>query len=572
MKRSSPALVLLLSGVVLAAWTWGTWGDVQVDYGGEVYAAWRVSQGAALYRDVAYFTGPLSPWLNALWFKLFGVGIWTLYVVNLALAVLDTALVYALVRRLADRFTATAAGLVFLVLFAFGRFEYLNDSNYIAPYSHEVVHAMPLALGCLLLLARSPALAGALFGLVFLTKAEYTLALGAAAGAQLVLSRATVKAWGSFVAAALVAPLCAWAALCASLGAREALLSVIGAWRYVFDTRITELAFYKGVMGTNATGDNLVRMLEYAAAELLLLGACWFTARKMARTDALVAWIAGVALGPLLVWLVPLAKTGWLELARPWPLFAGAAALWLCVRAWKDRSQVPAAAFALFAAALLAKMVLNSRVQMYGFALALPATLLLVLLLFETAPRIVERCGGSFVLARALGCGALLAFALGHLRVMADYQKIPSVWMGEGRDAFRVDGRGSIVAAALNELHAKLKPGESFVVLPEGVMLNYLARVPAPAKYINYMPPELLMFGEPQMVADLRAAAPAAIVLLHKNTGEYGFPWFGADYGRLFGQWINESYSKGALFGDEPLRNGSRYGARVLWRKDLGVR
>jgi len=86
------------------------------------------------------------------------------------------------------------------------------------------------------------------------------------------------------------------------------------------------------------------------------------------------------------------------------------------------------------------------------------------------------------------------------------------------------------------------------------------------------MPPELLMFGEPQMVADLRAAAPAAIVLLHKNTGEYGFPWFGADYGRLFGQWINESYSKGALFGDEPLRNGSRYGARVLWRKDLGVR
>ncbi|MBK7642059.1 MAG: glycosyltransferase family 39 protein [Planctomycetes bacterium] len=572
MKRSAPALVLALAGIALCALTWGTWGDVQVDYGGEVYAAWRVSQGAALYRDVAYFTGPLSPWLNALWFKLFGVGIWTLYAVNLALVALDTALVYALVKRMADRFSATAAGLVFLALFAFGRFEFLNDSNYIAPYSHEVVHATPLALGCLLLIARFPALAGALFGLVCLTKAEYTLALGAAALVWLVLARADWKTWARFASAALVAPVLAWAALASALGARAACLGVIGAWRYVFDTRITQLHFYKWVMGTDEAGDNLVRLLEYAAAEALLVGACWLTARRLPRTERTVAWIAGAALGPLLLLLVPLDKFGWLELARPWPLFAGVAALVFVVRAWKQRELALTASFAVFSAALLAKMVLNSRVQMYGFALALPATLLLVLLLSQTLPRLAERRGGSFTLARALGCGALLAFALGHLRVMFEYQKIPTVWMGEGRDAFRVDGRGGVVAAALNELHAKLKPGESFVVLPEGVMLNYLARVPAPVKYINYMPPELLMFGEQQMVADLSAAAPAAIVLLHKSTGEYGFPWFGRDYGKLFAQWINADYSKGALFGDEPLRDGSRFGARVLWRKDLGAR
>jgi hypothetical protein len=74
------------------------------------------------------------------------------------------------------------------------------------------------------------------------------------------------------------------------------------------------------------------------------------------------------------------------------------------------------------------------------------------------------------------------------------------------------------------------------------------------------------------MVADLHAAAPAAIVLLHKNTSEYGFPWFGKDYGRLFQAWIDESYVKGALYGDEPLRNGSQYGARILWRRDLAPR
>ena len=567
MKPGASAWILLAAGIALACWTWGTWGDAQVDWGGEVYAAWRVSRGAALYRDVAYFTGPLSPWVNALWLRIFGEGIWTIYVANLVLIALDTALVYVLVRRCAERFTATAAGLVFLALFAFGRFQFLNDSNYVAPYSQEIAHALPLALGCLLALERRPALAGGLFGLVFLTKAEYTLALGAAVLVFQVLGRAGWRTWASFAGAALLAPLLAWAALASALGAREALLGVIGAWRYVFDGRITGLSFYRWVSGTDQTLDNLVRLVEYAAAELLLLGSCWYCARKLPRTEALVAWSAGAALGPLLVWLLPIGDLDWLELARPWPLFAGLAMLWFA----RQRG-VLAASFATFALVLLAKMALNSRVQMYGFSLALPATLLVCLLVVETLPRLAEARGASFVHARALGCGALCAFALGHLRVMADYARIPTSWMGAGRDAFRVDSRGRILGAALHELQQKLQPGESFVVLPEGVMLNYLARVPAPAKYINYMPPELLMFGEDEMVADLRAAPPAAIVLLHKNTSEYGCPWFGRDYGRLFQAWIDESYVKGALYGDEPLRNGSQYGARILWRKDLAPR
>jgi hypothetical protein len=558
MKRSTPALVLLAAGIALALWTWARWGDVQVDWGREVYLAWRVSQGDVLYRDVAYYAGPLSPWINALWFKLFGAGIWTLYLANLALVALDTALVYALVRRLADSFTATLGGLLFLALFAFGRFQFLDDYNFVAPYCHEIVHATPLCLGCLLALQRRPALAGGLFGLVLLTKPEFALALGAAAFAGLLLGRAGWRAWGGFAGAALLAPLCAWSA-----GA-----DVLGGWRYVFDGRITRMLFYRRVMGTDAAADNLVRLLEIGAAEALLCAGCWACARRLPGTAARAAWSAGAALGAALLWLLPLEPADWLELARPWPLFALAGFGFFLRR----RAQPLAAAFALFALVLLAKMPLDTRLQMYGFGLALPATLLVCLLVVETAPRLVAARGGSFVLARALGCGALLAFALGHLRVMASWQARPSVAVGVGRDAFRSDSRGTVVGATLRELQQKLQPGESFAVLPEGAMLNYLARVPAPSRYVYFMPPELLMFGEERMLAELRAARPAAVVLLHKDTSEYGFPWFGRDYGRGFGAWLASDYAPGALFGDEPLRAGSRYGARVLWRKDLGAR
>ena len=50
-------LAVLSAGVAMLVWTWGTWLDVRVDFGGEVYVAWRIAEGDVGYRDVAYFTG-----------------------------------------------------------------------------------------------------------------------------------------------------------------------------------------------------------------------------------------------------------------------------------------------------------------------------------------------------------------------------------------------------------------------------------------------------------------------------------------------------------------------------------
>ena len=77
-----PGLAALLF-LTLASWSWGRWPDILVDFGRELYVPWRLSSGAQLYRDLAYFNGPLSPYLNALWFDLFGVGLRTLVWANL---------------------------------------------------------------------------------------------------------------------------------------------------------------------------------------------------------------------------------------------------------------------------------------------------------------------------------------------------------------------------------------------------------------------------------------------------------------------------------------------------------
>ena len=88
-----------LFAALLLAWTWRSWPDPLVDFGRELYSAWRLAEGELLHRDLAWFNGPLSVWWNAAWFELAGVSFTTLIWVNLGLTALNQWLVQIPVER-----------------------------------------------------------------------------------------------------------------------------------------------------------------------------------------------------------------------------------------------------------------------------------------------------------------------------------------------------------------------------------------------------------------------------------------------------------------------------------------
>src|SRR5262245_13634601 len=114
----SHAAVLALAGAWLLAVTWRRWPDVIVDFGRELYAPWRLVEGEVLYRDLAWFNGPLSVHWNALWFRLAGVGFGTLIAVNVALLAAFTALLHRTLQRLSSPLAALVGTLFFLFTFA----------------------------------------------------------------------------------------------------------------------------------------------------------------------------------------------------------------------------------------------------------------------------------------------------------------------------------------------------------------------------------------------------------------------------------------------------------------------
>ena len=183
-----PMGLLGAAAITLLVLGWRRWTHVMIDYGRELYVPWRLSLGEVLYRDVAYFNGPLSPYLNGTLFRAVGPSYIALAILNIILLTITLWLVYRLLADLADRLTAVIGGLLFLVIFALADLTRTGNYNFVTPYSHEMTHGSLLGLATLLVLVNflrkpsreSPWVMGLLLGLVFLTKAEFLLAAGAA--------------------------------------------------------------------------------------------------------------------------------------------------------------------------------------------------------------------------------------------------------------------------------------------------------------------------------------------------------------------------------------------------------
>ncbi len=143
-----------------------------------------------------------------------------------------------------------------------------------------------------------------------------------------------------------------------------------------------------------------------------------------------------------------------------------------------------------------------------------------------------------------------------------------TVSVGTGPDQFWADAqRADIVNDAILAAEQIIPANKTVACFPEGIMINYLSRRQTATPYVNFNPPDLLLFGEDRMLAAMNATPPDYIFLVHKDTSEFGERFFGRDYGRKLFAWIEENYREQPLpmldLGAEPLR-GNRFGIRLL--------
>ncbi len=591
--RAIPAAAGLAIGGA-AAWmlavSWGRWPDGQVDFGRELYLPWRLSQGDVLYRDVVSSFGPLSPYLNASWFELFGVGLFTLVWCNLALLFVLLLVLRALLRAVGSPLSATAALLVFVLLFAFSQYLETGNYNYVTPYSHELVHGTLLALLALGSLGRffvRPrwtwlGASGLFLGLAFLTKIEPWLAATLAVGLGVLLSGWSRRLPpGKALREAAVVLLCAALPVAVATGLlalampwRQAVDGVLTNSRLTLDPALSGAAFFRVGMGIDDPRASLAALglaLGRIALGLLPVAALAYLWRTP-RWRGLAC--ASTALGVLAV-AVPIDSDAWLALARPLPVLMlgfGVVSLRNLVRVRSrggfDAREALRFSLFVFALALLGKILLNTRFYHYGFVLAMPAALLTVVALIEWIPAYLTRsggCGRIFQVAAA----AWLACLVGTTQLVTlDVYSQKTHRVGSGRDRFLADEHGRRLQEMLEAVQRQVGEDQTLVVLPEGIMLNYLARRRSPLRLHTFLPWEFTVFGEQTILFELMVTRPDFVVVTHRDATEYGPRYFGRHYGLSVARWITRHYRPIDQVGASPLAQPARPGLLLLARSD----
>lgn len=590
-------LMLLSIGSGMLFISWRRWADISIDFGVELYIPWQLSKGKILCHDVMQFYGPLSQYINAAIFKIFGPGLMKLAFFNIFLIAVLTYIIYNLFLRLTNNLVAVINSAVFLSIFAFGQYVSTANYNYVCPYSHELTHGILLSFFSILLfiIYINKRVLSVLFfiginlGLIFLTKLEVFFAASSSLISGLALFMALSKMPKTEIIRTLfvffsgfILPTVIFLAYFSShMPATEAMNGIMMQYKAVSNSILATQKFIKWNLGLDDPVNNFKKLLSIGSIYIRLLFIsslfCFLTGsiktRNVRAVMKLLIVAALISISPFII-----KKTPWMEMARPFPLFsalycAGVLALIIKLRnTGKAVTFLPYFVYGAFAFTMLLKMILNARIWHYGFALALPAALLLVMLILYQIPNYLGKLFGGKNFIRTLGLIFVMLGIIAHVKTSMALYSLKTYPFGSGSDTIitwdpkfsSVGVHGNIFLGKINEIMNK---NETFVAFPEGILYNYLARRDNPTPYYDFKPPAMDVWGEVYFKS-LKAAHPDYIVLIDRDTSDCGPRYFGKDYGFEIFSWIVSDYRVIYQIG-APL-NGNGFGMALAKKNSNG--
>lgn len=586
--------ILVLVGTYMLHLSWFKWPDLLIDYGRELYVPWQITQGKVLYVDLNHLYGPLSHYLNALLFQVFGVGLSTLAYFNMCLVVLLVFLIYDLFKATCGNFIATAVGVCFLVVFAFSQYVGISNYNFICPYSHEITYGIFLFFLLLFVfrkyLAKQEwifaALMGFLVGLIFLTKVEIFIA------SLITILTGIIFTWWQlrppefrkhlfFMMVFFLFPIVAFFIYFSlHMPLVDAFGSIIASYKSIFMGALVNNIFYLRISGFDNPLENLSRMFVQVYGYLIVLIFTAVIAYLYARLAKKIFRYGWIVLTFVLVFgliFMGYLNIHWMDIGRPYPIFLLLLIVFLSVEFIRKREDkaflaknLPFALLSLFSLFLLLKMILNVHLYHYGFALAMPASLVMVAVLLYYLPRWFSQWGSKRVVAGFMGLFIFLAL-LSYFNTTRQIYDLKNYAVSEGKDRFftfsdRMSSRGPVVNITLKYINKLMSKKDTFVVFPEGVMLNYLSRRSNPSRFFEFTPNFVEAVGEEKILHAISQTRPAFIILSEKDTSEHGARYFGKNYALSIHAWLVGNYERVLLTGAEPL-TGKGFGIIIAKRK-----
>jgi hypothetical protein len=588
--------------------SWQRWGNPLVDCGREMNQPLRLAGGEMLYSDVRHIYGPLSPYLHAALFRLFGASLNVLYADGIITAALILALVYWLARQLMSPAAAAAATLSVMWLCAFKQ-----AGNYILPYSYGALHGSALGLVTLAVLvatlrSRSQPermtaerihhssfiihrsnyaflLAGIFAGLAVLAKTEMGFA-ALTAGVTAAALVAYPNLWrGAKLVACFLAPAVALVVgVYAYFAARVGWYTLSAeSWLFLRNLAPELVYFNKRVSGFDRPAESLLQMFgatfKLAALAALIAAISWLITRlrrgpqtrRVALPDVRITdtgraspsqlWTLLVASASAVMLLPLAANLDWDKgpyLAMP--LLLTVFLIVLLIRFQKAAATASVShhtivliVCAVYALASLARVILRVRSGGAYSSYLLPASVMLFTYGWVGPFAMMFKDRRMRRVARNIALGLIFADVAATAALLAHrFRTQNTVTIATARGTIiAVPDVGQAWNEALAYIDQNTAATDAIAVMPEGTSLNFFSGRRNPLREEITTPGFLDEAGEARAIRQLQAADTKLILITNRKTLEFGAGVFGQDYCQHLMRWVEANYEACAMFGPD---------------------
>lgn len=591
-KRDRPWVAgIVVSFIIGLVFSWERWGNPLVDCGREMNQPLRLASGEMLYSGVRHIYGPLSPYVNALLYKIFEPSLGVLYADGIVTAMIILTMVYWLSRRLMGRSASTAATLSVMWLCAFKQ-----AGNYVLPYSYSALHGCALGLVSLALLIRfierressKPryamlAMSGAVAGLAMLAKTEMGLAALSAgiAGVALTCSpnvRRILVHGLVYLAPALLFVLGVYGYFIARTG-----WNTIAHESFLFFRNLPpELVYFnKRVSGFDQPLQSIVQMLG-ATVRLAALGGVIATVSMLFSRRRHEPSAAHIKMSDLSVSDAGRASYGqiWLLLALSIAVFVvvpfSGALNWekgpylampvlliglIAFEFARYRKQISKGesnvqtivllVITVYALASLARVILRVRSGGAYASYLLPGSVILFTYGWAQPFGDLFRDGKTRRLARNIAIGVILADAVLTAGLLSIRYRDKNTYLlkTDRGTMLAVPDLGQSMNEAISFIKRETNDGDPVAVMPEGTSLNFFTGRPNPLREEITTPGYLDEAGETRAIKQLIESNTKLILLTNRATPEFGAKVFGQDYCRTLMWWIEQNFEECGILG-----------------------
>lgn len=558
-EEKIPLLILFVLFIFSYVISYAHWGDLIIDCGREVYIPYAIAKGKVLYKDIFCIYGAFPYLFNAFFLKILPFKLNTFYLIGALLGFGYLSGIYLCARNFLSKLICVGICTVVLYTVVLDNFIF----NFIFPYSYAIVFASVFCVWILYFLikyikdknAQWLYVCAFLWGGICASKIEFIPVIIPVAAVFLLIEKNKLHVFLKFIGFSLIIPALTYLVLFSQGLLISDLVKNAKYLAKMLETGTLEY-FYGNYCVTDFKPNVFVANLKNTVS-LIFTGAIYFVLVLLAlRNNNYILKYSLITIISLFYFFVLMFQG-----AHPQLLFAQltyiCAIIFLAklvrfIRA-KEYSNVDSiAVLTLFAVALStsAKSFHSLQLGFYGTYSFAPLFVCIILSIKELLEMkflysTKKQCEQAiFALLMVIAFVFMNIFAL---QIIKEDSKIQTQFGTIKTEKKNAAALGDAITYILN--HSE--KNDSLLVLPEGIMINYLTQKSWDFYPTSFIPLDFETFGEKYIINEISDKKPDFIMFIKRDTAEYGKGYLCKDYGVDTCKYVARNYSFEGAFGDK---------------------